>query len=131
MNEPFDLERAASRLGQQAGDALNVEQAAEGVVRSLRQRRPWWRSHGLLQAAAALVVFVGGATMVLRMVPRESPDVAAAAANAAGVFDGLSSTELMDVLDSMALDAPPSSYVGRGLHDLTEAQLNELLKPEG
>ena len=130
MSESFDIERAASRLGQQAGDALNVEQAAQGVVRRLRQRRPWWRSTALLQAAAAVAV-IAGTTMVVRLTPRDGTSGAPVTVSAVpGVFEGLSAADLTAVLDSMALDAPPSSYVGRGLHDLTEAQLQELLTTE-
>jgi hypothetical protein len=130
MNDPnFDLERAAGRLGQQAADALDVERAAQGVLRRLRvQERPWWRSPALLQMAAAVAVVAGGTLVVARQraVSPATPITAAAA----GAFEGLSTAELREVLDSLVLDAPPSSYVGRGLHDLTEAQLKELLETE-
>lgn len=124
----FDLERAAARLGQRAAESLDVERVASGVVNRLHNRRPWWQASGLLRAAA-VVVLLGGGVMLGRGTITPEMHTAVQPHPAAPVFEGLTASDLADVLDSMVLEAPPSSYP-RGLHDLNESQLRELLSLE-
>ncbi|HEY2825298.1 MAG TPA: hypothetical protein VGI83_07115 [Gemmatimonadales bacterium] len=127
-NAPFDFERQASHLGQRAADRIDVDHVAGEVIRRLRVRRPWWQAPGLLKAAAVLVLLGAGAMLGRFGLPQGgetgSPQVAAI------TFEGVSAADLADILDSMAYEAPPSTFVARGLHDLTEGQLRELLTLE-
>ena len=131
MTDPsFDVERAAQRLGQRRADELDVERVAAQVVGRLRQRQPWWQAPSLLKAAA-VVALLGGGVTIGRFIPDYS-DAGPSAVQAAPVaFEGLTAADLTAVLDSMAFEAPPSTYVARGLHDLSESQLRELLSLEG
>ena len=128
-NTAFDFEREAQHLGKQAGDAIDPARIADQVVNRLRRRVPWWQSTALLRAAA-VVILVGSGVALERLTFHRNPEAPAAARATPGLLDGLSTTELSDVLDSMALDAPPSTLMPRGLHDLSEAQLRELLSME-
>ena len=128
-NTPFDIERAAQRLGRAAGDAIDPDRIAGRVVTRLRRRVPWWQSVALLRAAA-VVVLIGGGAVLVRLPWRSHSSQEAPVRVSAGVLDGLSTAQLSDVLDSMALDAPPSTLTPRSLHDLSEAELRELLSME-
>ena len=124
----FDLERSAHRLGQHQADSLDVERLAAHVVQRLRQRRPWWQAPSLLRAAA-VVALLGGGVVLGRVAPWQHQSGAVEIRTAVMPFEGLSTADLSEVLDSMRLEAPPSSYP-RGLHDLSESQLRELLSLE-
>ena len=133
-----DLERLARGLGREAADRLDVERVAARVVARLRapapaaERRPswvWWRPPLLLRLAAALAVIVGGA-LTLRGTFQRGPQEPAVPGAAAGVLllTDLSAVELVEVFDSLAVDAPVYPGVAVGLQALNETELRELLR---
>jgi hypothetical protein len=128
-NAPFDFEREARGLGRAAGDAIDPEQVAARVLNRLRQRAPWWRSTPLLRAAAVIALLGGGAVLG-RLSMANVGDAPVPSRAATGMLEGLSANELSEVLDSMALETPPSMLLTPRLHDLSEAQLKELLSME-
>lgn len=129
--EDHEIEQLARAMGRHAGDHLDVERVAAGVVARLRADRParrqparaWWRPPLLLRLAAALAVLVTGGILVRgRLETRSEP---AAVMPALG---DLSVDELTEVFDSLGLQAPVHEGVAVGLEDLNEAQLRELLR---
>jgi hypothetical protein len=127
MNES-DIERVAARLGQRAAARLDVERTASAVVARLRAEKRvsvWRRSITLLQMAAAVSLLVGGGVAGYRLL--QQPRAAGAMAPVVASLQTLSSTEMEEVLDSLATESPAYENVAVGLHDLSNEQLTELL----
>lgn len=124
-----DADRAAARV--------NTGRVADGVLKRLRQpevvevRHP---SRGWLRIAAALVVLLGGAGLVRRLV--EVPDNASVAAGLPIQWqreaDSLAPTEaqaLLGAIDSLNIAPAESSITSRvSLDDLSETELQALLR---
>jgi hypothetical protein len=129
MNEK-DLERIAGGLGRAAGERIDVERTARAVISRLRTRETprmaaWWATPGLLKIAAAVTLTIGaglfGYQSMNRSVTPASDSVAF------GELQALSSDELEEVFDSLAVEAP-AHQVAVGLHDLDDEQLTQLLQ---
>lgn len=133
-----DLERLARGLGREAERRLDVEAVAARVVARLRAPAPagerrlswlWWRSPLLLRLAAAVAV-IAGASLALRgafwSASREPAPRGAVAS--VPLLTDLSAEELVEVFDSLAVDAPVHPGVATGLQALDEAELRELLR---
>jgi hypothetical protein len=130
MTDERQIEHLAKRLGAEAGDRVDPERTAWGVMARLRrERKPaaWWRRRIPVPAlaAAATVALAVGVTQ-----PWEW------SANGASTFElpmqvtlsDLETEELTQVLDSLEYDVPVSEFVTVGLDDLTEAELEALLE---
>jgi hypothetical protein len=129
MNER-DLESLAKRLGVESAERLDVDRVAERVVARLRadrDRPPIWASRSTLWRAAAAAALLVTAGVLARHTLQRGPSEQVANANVP-VLGGLSTDELQEVFDSLALDAPVHEAVSGGLESLTEAQLKELLR---
>lgn len=116
------LEAMARRLGSAAAARLDVERAAAGVTRRLREPPagvPW------LRIAAAAVVLLGGGFALREMVRDRTPDVRTAQLIADDLGD-LSTEQLRAVLavveDSLSLEAD----VPNGPGDLMELDAQQL-----
>jgi len=129
MNET-DLERIAARLGDRAAARLDVERTAAAVLHRLRTERPaslWQRSSStLLRMAAAVALILGAGWVGYRMM--EKAPVEAPLAPVVASLQTLSSDEMQDVLDSLAIESPAYQNIAVGLHDLSTEQLTELLR---
>ncbi|MBI2401173.1 MAG: hypothetical protein HYW06_07440 [Gemmatimonadetes bacterium] len=131
--DEHQIERVAKALGARAADRLDVDRLAAGVVARLRAdratvRRParvWWSSPAMLRLAAAVAVLVTGGVLVREALENGSEP---AAVMIAPVLRDLSADELMEVFDSLGVEAPVHEGVAIGLESLNEAQLNELLR---
>lgn len=131
MNE-HDIERLAKRLGVEEAPAVDPERTAQLVVARLRSeglgRRPLWTRPvaGRIAAAAALVMAAG----LLVLGDREPADASRPESLATAVqgLETLKPTELVEVLDSLAVAGPVTSMATTTLNDLTAAQLEELLE---
>ncbi len=133
-----DIERLARGLGREAAGRLDVERVAARVVARLRAPAPaaerrlswvWWRAPLLLRLAAALAVIVGG-SLTLRSAfwsASREPAPRGAVASVPWLTD-LSAEELVEVFDSLAVDAPVYPGVAAGLQALDETELRELLR---
>jgi hypothetical protein len=128
------IEQVARRLGARAGDRLDVEAVAAGVVARLRGDRTAapgparlrWNATVVLRAAAAVAVLaVGG--LVARDALKGGGTRAAPAVEAP-ILSSLSSDELEEVFDSLAVEAPVHEFAASGLQSLNETQLQELLQ---
>jgi hypothetical protein len=132
MNE-HEIEQFARGLGDGAAARLHVESAVSGVLHRLRAdgapKRPGLlRGRGgmFLRIAAAVVVLVGGG-----VVARSALEHGAAvqrSAMPAPVLGGLSTDELEEVFDSLAVEAPVHEFAAGGLESLNDTQLKELLR---
>jgi hypothetical protein len=133
MNE-HDIERFARGLGDRAAQRLRLEAVAAGVLERLRasgaaERRPGlFRGRGvaLLRIAAALAVLAGGGLIVRSALDRGTN--VATRAVPTPVLTGLSTDELEEVFDSLAVEAPVHEFAAGGLESLNETQLTELLQ---
>jgi len=133
-----DLERLARGLGERAGERLDVERLAAGVVARLRapapaveRRLPWaaWRAPLLLRWAAALAaIVVGGLTVRAAFQTGSRQPALPGAVASVPLLDDLSTEELVEVFDSLAVEAPVYPEVVAGLQALDEGQLRELLR---
>ncbi len=127
-----NLEKLAKILGAGPAEQLNVERVAERVVARLRsdRERPrlWWSTPTVWRAAAAAALLVTGGVLVRHALERRPSEQVANAGTP--VLRGLSTDELEEVFDSLALEAPVHEVAGGGggLESLTEAQLKELLR---
>ena len=120
-----DADRAAARV--------NTGRVADGVLKQLRQpevveaRHP---SRGWLRVAAVLVVLLGAAGLVRRLV--DVPDNTVAAAGLPIQADSLAPTEaqaLLGAIDSLNILPAESSITSRvSLDDLSETELQALLQ---
>ncbi|HXV85339.1 MAG TPA: hypothetical protein VD793_01505 [Gemmatimonadales bacterium] len=127
-----DLERIARGLGERAARTVDPDRVAASVTRRLAQEPParhpaplrWWlAAPSVLRAAAVAALVVTGG-----LVARDAlfgPDASPAWP---APLPELSQDELQEVLDSFAFDAPLPEDLAIGLSDLTETQLQELLK---
>jgi hypothetical protein len=126
-----EIERVAPGLGRRAGERLDVEAVARGVVERLREAatadrvvasrpRPLLR---WLATAAAIALVAAGSVVTFRAQP---PSGDRAGQPAADLYD-LSSDELAEVLDSLSWNAPVSTRFASGLEDLDAEQLQALL----
>lgn len=129
MNER-DLEQLAQRLGSDAAGRIDPERVAHRVLARLeaepRAARPWWARGPTLRIAAAVALLVGAGigTWAVLDGPRERQS---AVATGWGI-ETLAGDELDEVLDSLSLTTPVHELATMGLDDLTEAQLEELLR---
>jgi hypothetical protein len=130
MMDEKEIERIAVGLGRRAGDRLDVEAVARGVVSRLQEakeadRMVASRPRPLLRwlaSAAAVALLVAGSVVTFRA-GQSSQSIGRPAA---GLYD-LSSDELTEVLDSLHWSAPASAQFAAGLDDLDAEQLQELL----
>jgi hypothetical protein len=125
------LAELTQRLGEEAGERLDVEETAAAVIERLREEPNFaggWRQHtpvlGAIAAAAALVLAVsilsdGDGNPLLN-----GSDLAAAPAT----LQALSVEELEEVYDSLSFEAPISELATAGLDDMNIGQLEELLE---
>jgi hypothetical protein len=131
------LQQLAQQLGANAADRLDVDRMAAGVLARLRageggaRRAVWWKQPVWLQAAAVLVMVLGGALVMRRIIGSKTPAVPIQVATVSGPgdFPDLSPGQLQDVL--AALDEPVEVTPGlgdAGLDDLSEPQLQSLLQ---
>jgi hypothetical protein len=132
MNE-HEIERLARGLGERAAARVEVEAVVSGVLRRLRgggavQRAGPFRARGimLLQIAAALAVLVGSG-VVARSVLQHGA-ASSTSAMPAPVLGGLSTDELEEMFDSLAVEVPVHEFAAGGLESLNETQLTELLQ---
>ena len=135
MNEQR-IEQLARGLGDRAAERLDVETVVSGVLRRLRaggggveeRRSGLLRGRGrtLLRIAAALAVLAGGGLVARGALERGA--VATTSAVPAPVLVGLSTDELEEVFDSLAVEAPVHEFAAGGLESLTETQLRDLLQ---
>ena len=133
MNE-HEIERFARRLGDGAAERLQVEAVVGGVLERLRAgegRTPtlgWWRGQRtlILRIAAVLAVLAGGSVIARGALERGAAP--ATVTMPAPVLAGLSSDELEEVFDSLAVEAPVHEFAVGGLESLSNAQLKELLQ---
>lgn len=79
----------------------------------------------MLRLAAAVAVLVTGGVLVREALENGSEP---AAVMIAPILRDLSADELMEVFDSLGVEAPVHEGVAIGLESLNEAQLNELLR---
>ena len=130
MNEQ-QIERLARQLGERAAREVDVERTAAAVLHRLRTdpatRRPWWSKPAVLRVAASLVLLLGGALAIRAYVATGDGGPAEATPALVVSLDGLSESELTEMLDSMVTETPVYELVGAGLEDLNETQLEELL----
>ena len=133
MNE-HEIERLARSLGDGAAERLHVEGVVAGVLERLRARevgarvparfRERWSV--ILRVAAILAVLAGG-SLIARGALERGTARAPAAIPAPGLA-GLSTDELEEVFDSLAVAEPVHEYAAGGLASLNDAQLKELLQ---
>lgn len=132
--EEHEIERVAESLGERAAERLDVERVAAGVVARLRAdraqaqapRRVWWAPPTLLRLAAALVVLIAGGTVA--RVALHHPEAQSTAVVAVPMLRELTDDELIEVFDSLGVEAPVYEGLATGLESLNEAQLKELLR---
>jgi hypothetical protein len=132
MNE-HEIEQFARGLGDEAARRLRVEAVVSGVLQRLRageaQQRQGLlrgRSGRLLEIAAAVVVLVGGG--VIARSALEHGAGTPTSAMPAPVLGGLSTDELEEMFDSLAVEEPVHEFAAGGLESLNETQLKELLQ---
>jgi hypothetical protein len=132
MNE-HEIEQFARGLGDRAAARLHVETVVSGVLQRLRAgggltRRGLFRGRGatFLQIAAALAVLAGGGIVLRSALERGT--ATPTSAMPAPVLGGLSTDELEEMFDSLAVEAPVHEFAAGGLESLNEAQLTELLQ---
>lgn len=131
--EEHEIERLAGSLGDRAAERLDVERVAAGVVARLRAereqarapRRVWWTAPALLRLAAALAVLIAGGTVA--RVALHRPEAQPTAVVAVPMLRELTDDELIEVFDSLGVEAPVYEGLATGLESLNEAQLKELL----
>lgn len=135
--EERDLERLARNLGRRESQELDLERVAAAVVGQLerqaererqmerrRQSSIAWSFPVLLRVAAALVLFLAGGILFYRL-PRGG-QVESSAVAVPELYQ-LSEEQLVEVLDSLALELPLFQNVVV-LGDLDEEELRELLR---
>lgn len=123
------LEHLARNLGRRAAARVDPDTTASAVVRRLRAapaRRVWWRMP-VLQAAAVIVLLAGGGLLLARGGLWRGVNGEMALPLPAEL-SGLESDELVEVLDSLQIEAPIVELLPVSLADLDEGQLEELLQ---
>jgi hypothetical protein len=133
MNGDARLEALARQLGQKAADRLDVQATARRVVERLREqpvRRTAWVQQPWLRIAAALVIVVGGATLVRRNLVRS--DAAHTAHFVADDLSDLTTDELRDVLatfdETIGSDSVAVPDSSTDLRELDAQQLRAVLR---
>jgi hypothetical protein len=133
MNGDARLEALARQLGQKAADRLDVQATARKVVERLREqpvRRISWVQQPWLRIAAALVIVVGGATLIRRNLVRS--DAAHTAHFVADDLSDLSTDELRDVLatfdETIGSDSVAVPDSSTDLRELDAQQLRAVLR---
>jgi hypothetical protein len=128
------LERLAADLGRERAEGMDPEATAQAVLRRLRTEpalEPWWRRAGqwprrhMLQAAAVAAILLATSFGVLQLA-RNGDGFGAYAAPAE--LEELATTDLVEVLDSLEIDAPVYELVEVSLYDLSESELSALLE---
>lgn len=135
MNE-YEIERFARGLGARAAARLRVETLVSGVLERLRAGEvgAGKRGVGLFRGRGTLVLRIAAAVVVLAgagLVARDALEHGAApgtSAIPAPVLAGLSTDELEEVFDSLAVEAPVHEFAVGGLESLNETQLKQLLQ---
>lgn len=136
MNDDARIEQLAKRLGTAAAERLDVRRTAQKVVERLREapaQRTTWVQPAWLRIAAAVVLLVGGAFVVSRVVPESGRGVGSHGAHyVADDLNDLSAAELRDVLtsfdDIITTDSVAPSDSSSDLHQLDAQQLREVLR---
>jgi hypothetical protein len=134
------LRQVARRLGAEAADRLDVERTAQAVVARLRAgdvpARPpiRWMQPAWMRAAAGVVLIIGVGLLVYRRLhlPAESSgvDPTIRVASTGELLD-FTSGQLQDVLNGLdsTVEMTPTVHAGEaGVEDLSEPQLQSLLK---
>jgi hypothetical protein len=132
------LRQVARRLGADAADRLDVERTAQAVVARLRagdvpERPPIRWMQPWMRAAAGVVLIVGVGLLVYRRLhlPPETGVVPQVAVAPPGEFPDFTSDQLRDVLNGLdsTVEMTPTVHAGEaGVEDLSELQLQSLLK---
>lgn len=133
MMEDREIERAVQRIGAEAAARLDVERVAAGVLARLRADRTerpgarpaWWTAPLLLRLAAVLVVLAAGG-VALRGALHHPAATPAGIVAVPGLRE-LTDDELIEVFDSLGVEAPVHEGLAAGLESLNESQLKELL----
>ena len=122
------IEKLAPQLGANRAARVDPEGTALAVVARLRTRRGrerrWWVEFRVLRAAAAVILIVGSG-LVLTEARKPSTGTTPFAVPVA--LQQLGNSELNEVLDSLASEAPISEYLSGDLDELSESELQELL----
>lgn len=120
------IEQLAPELGHRAAARVDVEATATAVLERLREpvRVVWWRSTAF-RVAAAVVLVLGTGVLVHDGSSRGDGE---RVVTAPVELRDLATTELAQVLDSLELARPVHELVPVGLDDLTESELQELLR---
>lgn len=122
------IEKLAPQLGANRAARVDPEGTALAVVARLRTRRGrerrWWVEFRVLRAAAAVILIVGSG-LVLTEARKSSTGTIPFAVPVA--LQQLGNSELNEVLDSLASEAPISEYLSGDLDELSESELQELL----
>jgi hypothetical protein len=123
----------AKEFGARAAGAINPERVAARVLERLRTQpaerrapiRRWLAAapRALRVAATLALLLAGGLVLRRALVGPDQP-----LAVVVPLLPELSEDELHEVLDSMAFEAPLPEDLAVGLTDLTESQLQELLR---
>ena len=127
------LRALAQRLGMQAAERLDVEGAAQAVVRRLREQPRAERRTRLpavwLSLAAAVVLLLG-AGVVWQSVRSRTHSGSAAMAPAGLDLKDLSADQLRDVLRTLdrPFDGDSAGSVDAGIDDLTAPELRRVLR---
>lgn len=122
------IEQLARQLGDDRGSRVDPDAIAEAVMARLRnhtnRERRWTVEFKVLRAAAAIILVVGSGLVLneVRQQPSDPPSFGVPVA-----LEGLGTSELEQVLDSLDYEAPTSEFVASGLNDLSESELQELL----
>ena len=121
------LHELAGKIGERAAARLDVEAAAQAVVRRLREPAvvaPRWSWRGALRIAAVVAVLAGSGLLASRLIPRP-------AATDVALIDlvDLTADDLQNVLATFEETlAAPAADNDAGFEGLTEQQLRELLR---
>ena len=124
------LEAIAKRLGDEAAERIDVEETARAVVSRLRAEdrpRVWIPRFLQVAAVAVLAVGVAWAGWVGLFSVRDSAPAEFALAVPV-VLAELNQGELTEIDDSLDTSGPIDESLEAGLSDLTESELNELLR---
>jgi hypothetical protein len=132
-----EIERIAARLGADAGNEINVDRVAQGVLARLRaaeaedakvQIKParWWQLTPVLRAAVLAFLLVTGGIIGVRVAGDRAITMEEIAA--LPELDDFSDNELTEVLDSLYVDVPVSELAVVGLYDMNESELEALLQ---
>jgi hypothetical protein len=134
-----DPEQLARRLGAEAADRLDVERTAQAVVARLRagdvpQRPPIrWMQPAWMRAAAGVVLIIGAGLLIYWRLQHPTPETVdpTVVVASAGELQDFTSGQLRNVLNGLdsTVEMTPTVHAGEaGVEDLSEPQLQSLLK---